>query len=183
MPVELLRQVLTADEMKRVEAAVRAEEDCYLEALERKLRTAADQIAARTGQPLMDAAEIERKVVATSAGGDGPELGGPVLVLDTAKGADGGSTYHVSASYLVPIDEDDPDLAGVSIAVPVTATVEIDGEGAIVGIDVPVDAAAQREARSFTRNLIARGAVSGLAASGPVRRGPGLAHPPTTARN
>ncbi len=31
--------------MERVEAAVRAEEDRYLEALERKLRTAADQIA------------------------------------------------------------------------------------------------------------------------------------------
>ena len=88
-------------------------------------------------------------------------------VLDTAKGADGGSTYHVSASYLVPVDEDDPDLAGVSIEVPVTAAVEIDGEGPIVGIDVPADPAAQREARAFTRNLIARGAVSGLAASGP----------------
>ncbi len=45
VPVELLRQVLTADEMARVEAAVEAEEDRYLEALERKLRTAADQIA------------------------------------------------------------------------------------------------------------------------------------------
>ena len=45
VPVELLRQVLTADEMARVEAAVDAEEDRYLEALERKLRTAADQIA------------------------------------------------------------------------------------------------------------------------------------------
>jgi hypothetical protein len=45
VPLELLRQVLTADEMARVEAAVEAEEDRYLEALERKLRTAADQIA------------------------------------------------------------------------------------------------------------------------------------------
>lgn len=44
--IELLRQVLTPDEMKRVEAAVRAEEDRYLEALERKLRAAAGQIAA-----------------------------------------------------------------------------------------------------------------------------------------
>ena len=127
----------------------------------------------------MDTAEIEHKVLATSAGGNDAQLGGPVRVLDTAEGADGGSTYQVSASHLVPIDEDDPDLTGVSIAVPVTATVEIDGDGAIVGIDVPVDAAAQREARSFTRNLIARGAVSGLAASGPVRRGPGLATRPT----
>ena len=110
-----------------------------------------------------------------SAGGDGPKLGGPVRVLDTAERADGGSTYQISASHLVPIDEDDPDLAGVSIEVPVTAAVEIDGDGAIVGIDVPVDPEAQREARAFTRNLIARGAVSGLAASGPVRRGPGPA--------
>jgi hypothetical protein len=43
--LELLRGALTADEMARVEAAVEAEEDRYLDALERKLRTAADQIA------------------------------------------------------------------------------------------------------------------------------------------
>ena len=45
VPVELLRQVLTPAEMKRVERAVRTEELRYLEALERKLRTAADAIA------------------------------------------------------------------------------------------------------------------------------------------
>jgi hypothetical protein len=45
VPVELLRQTLTKAEMARVEAAVRAEEDRYLEALERKLRATADQIA------------------------------------------------------------------------------------------------------------------------------------------
>jgi hypothetical protein len=50
VPVELLRQVLTAAEMARVEAAVEAEEDRYLEALERKLRTAADQIARERGR-------------------------------------------------------------------------------------------------------------------------------------
>ncbi len=127
----------------------------------------------------MDAAEFEREVLAKSAGGDGPELAGPVRVIDSVKGDAGSSTYNVSASYLVPIDDDDPDLAGVSIQVPVTAAVEVDGEGAIVGIDVPVDPEAQREARAFTRNLIARGAVSGLAASGPVRRGPGPATRPT----
>ena len=127
----------------------------------------------------MDAAEFERKVLATSAGGDGPELAGPVRVLDTVEGDAGGSTYNVSASQLVPIDEDDPDLAGVSIEVPVTAAVEVDGDGAIVGIDVPADPEAQRQARAFSRNLIARGAVSGLAASGPVRRGPGPATRPT----
>jgi hypothetical protein len=124
----------------------------------------------------MDAEEIERSLVERSAGGGGPELAGPVHVLERATGADGGSTYHVSASHLVPVDEDDPDLAGVSIAVPVTADVQVDGDGAIIGIDVPDDPSAQREARAFTRNLIARGAVSGLAQRGPVRRGPG---PPT----
>jgi hypothetical protein len=45
VPVELLRQVLTPAEMKRVEKAIRTEELRYLEALERKLRTAADAIA------------------------------------------------------------------------------------------------------------------------------------------
>jgi hypothetical protein len=126
----------------------------------------------------MDAAEIERSLVETSAAGDGPGLVGPIHILDTAKGVHGGSTYHVSASHLVAVDDDDPDLAGVSIPVPVTVAVEVDGKGAIVGIDVPADPASQREARAFTRNLIANGAVSGLAASGPVRRGPG---PPTRA--
>jgi hypothetical protein len=127
----------------------------------------------------MDAAEIERKVAAGSAAGDGPELSGPVVVLDTAKGAAGGSTYHVSASYLVPVDENDPGLAGVSIAVPVTATVEFDGEGSLVGIDAPTDAEAQQQARAFTRNLIARGEVQGLSTGTRVRRGPGPPARPT----
>ena len=45
VPVELLRQVLTPADMARVERAIRNEELRYLEALERKLRTAADAIA------------------------------------------------------------------------------------------------------------------------------------------
>ncbi len=53
VPVELLRQVLTPADMARVERAIRNEELRYLEALERKLRTAADAIATRTGTRLM----------------------------------------------------------------------------------------------------------------------------------
>jgi hypothetical protein len=45
VPVELLRKVLTPADWARVEQAVRDEELRYLEALERKLRTAADAIA------------------------------------------------------------------------------------------------------------------------------------------
>jgi hypothetical protein len=127
----------------------------------------------------MDTAEFEREVLATSAGSDGPDLSGPVQVLETVEGDAGGSTVQVSASYLVPIDEEDPDLAGVTIPVPVTASVEVDGEGAIVGIDASADPEAEQQARAFTRNLIARGAVSGLASGAPVRRGPGLTTRPT----
>jgi hypothetical protein len=127
----------------------------------------------------MDPAEFEQKVVETSMAGDGPQLAGPVVVLDGAKGAtQGRKTYQVSASYLVAIDKDDPELAGVSIAVPVTAAVETDRKGAVVGIDVPADETAQREARAYTRNLIARGEVRGLTEGHRVRRGPGPpAHP------
>jgi hypothetical protein len=126
----------------------------------------------------MDAGQIERSLVEQSAAGDGPGLVGPVHILETAKGVEGGSTYHVSASHLVAVDDDDPDLAGVSIPVPVTVEVKVDAAGAIVGIDVPADPAAQRQARAFTRNLIANGAVSGLAGTAPatgerVRRAPG----------
>ena len=127
----------------------------------------------------MDDAEFERDVLATSAGGDGPELTGPVQILEKVEGDAGGSSYQVSASYLVPIDDDDPDLAGVTIPVPVTASVEVDGTGAIVGIDAPPDPDAEQQARAFTRNLIARGAVSGLTEWRPVRRGPGLTTRPT----
>lgn len=121
----------------------------------------------------MDPADFERKVVETSIAGDGPELAVPVVILDSAKGIAEGSTSHVSTSYLIPVDEDDPELAGVSIEVPVTATVEIDRDGAVVGIDVPADPEAQRQARAFAHNLIARGEVSGLAVGTRVRRGPG----------
>ena len=124
----------------------------------------------------MDAADFERMIVASSTGGEGPELAGPVVVLDRAEGTEGGSIVRVSASSLIPIDADDPDLAGVSIAVPVTAAIELDGQGEVVGIDVPTDPEAERQAQAFTRNLIARGEVRGLPGSQPARRGP---RPPT----
>jgi hypothetical protein len=124
----------------------------------------------------MDASDFERRVVASSTGGDGPELAGPFVVLDTTEGMEGGSIVRVSASSLVPIEADDPDLAGLSIAVPVTAAVELDPQGEVVGIDVPTDPEAERQAQAFTRNLIARGEVRGLPGAGPVRRGP---RPPT----
>lgn len=122
----------------------------------------------------MDADEIERVLVeprTRAAGGSG--LAGPVSVLAETPRDDGGTTYQVAASRLVDIDDDDPALAGVSIPVPVTAAVEVDGKGSLVGVSVPdVDPTVDREARAYTRNLIASGSVRGLTAAGPVRRGP-----------
>jgi hypothetical protein len=130
----------------------------------------------------MDVAEIEH-VLADRMGMTGGEsdLTGPVHVLETTPNADGGSTYRVSASRLVPVDIDDPDLASVYIPVPVTAAVEVDGHDSVVGVQVTdPDPSADREARAFTRNLIANGEVKGLASGGPVRRGPSRPPPRST---
>lgn len=130
----------------------------------------------------MDVTEIEQ-VLADRKGvaGGGSDLTGPVQVLETTPTADGGETYQVSASRLVPVDDQDPDLASVYIPVPVTAAVEVDDHDSLVGVAVPdPDPSMDREARAFTRNLIANGAVRGLTRSGPVRRGPGGPPPRST---
>ena len=122
----------------------------------------------------MDVTEIEQALAdrAGVAGGDS-DLTGPVQVLETTPTPDGGATYQVSASRLVPVDDQDPDLASVYIPVPVTAEVKVDDHDSVVGVEVPdPDPSTDREARAFTRSLIANGAVRGLTQSGPVRRGP-----------
>ena len=122
----------------------------------------------------MDAGDIERFLVEIRThAARGSALAGPVTVLSEAPRGDGGTTYQIAASRLVDIDDDDPALAGVSIPVPVTAAVEVDGQGSLVGVSVPdADPTADREARAFTRNLVASGCVRGLSGGGPVRRGP-----------
>lgn len=130
----------------------------------------------------MDVAEIEQILAERKgvAGGES-DLTGPVQVLETTTNADGGSTYQVSASRLVPVDTDDPELASVYIPVPVTAAVEVDDHDSVVGVRVPdPDPSMDREARAFTRNLIANGEVKGLGHSGPVRRGPSRPPPRST---
>ena len=86
----------------------------------------------------MDADEIERLLATSntrSVAASG--LAGPVTVLSKATRDGGGATYQVSASRLVAIDDDDPKLAGVSIPVPVSAAVEVDSDGSLVGLTVP----------------------------------------------
>jgi hypothetical protein len=122
----------------------------------------------------MDADEIERLLAKPTTGAKGGSgLAGPVTVTSMAPRDGGGSIYQISASRLVDVDTADPTLAGVSIPVPVTAAVEVDDKGSLVGVSVPdPDPSADREARAFTRNLIANGSVKGLTADGPAQRGP-----------
>lgn len=117
----------------------------------------------------------------TEQAGDGDErLSGPVTVLSTADGEDGGRSYEVSTSMLVPVDENDPALRDVAIPVPVTATVEVDRKGKVVRTAQPVvDPASVLEARAYARNLIQTGAVQGLKPSGRVRRSAGPPVRPT----
>jgi hypothetical protein len=97
---------------------------------------------------------------------------GPFRVLSSADAVGAGTTYEVSATTLVLVDADDPALTGVSIPLPVDATIALDRDGSIVAVSMsPVDPAAVREARAFARSLIDNGAVRGLTppeAAGPV---------------
>ena len=89
VPVELLRQVLTS----RRDGPRRGGGPCRGGSLPRGPRAQAPappRKQSRANVPLADgdgSADVERKVVAKSIGGDGPELAGPFVVLDTAKGA------------------------------------------------------------------------------------------------
>jgi hypothetical protein len=103
-------------------------------------------------------------------------IGGPLRVLSSAAGKGGGTTYQVSASALVPVDADAPALAGISIPLPVDATVAVDRRGSVASVSVtPIDAGAISEARAFARTLIETGAVRGLEASSSA--GPALGPP------
>ena len=129
----------------------------------------------------MDAAEIERLLDApvkrsrtTTKPATSANLTGPVTVLASKTGPEGETRVEIQASRLVPIDPDDPVLADVCIPLPAPATVVIDDAGRLAAVETgPPDEEADRQARAYARNLVANGAVRGLAVtSGPVRRGP-----------
>jgi hypothetical protein len=122
----------------------------------------------------MDAAEIERLLDAPATrAAPSADLTGPVTVLASESRPDGATRVDIQASRLVPVDPDDPALAEVSMPVPMLATVVVDGAGRLEAVETkPLDAEVERQARAFARNLVANGAVRGLAASGRVRRGP-----------
>ena len=122
----------------------------------------------------MDAAEIERLLDAPARrGASTTDLTGPVTVLGSDAGPDGVTRVDISASRLVSVDPDDPVLAEVSIPLPVPATVVVDRAGHLASVEAePPDHEAERQARAYARNLVATGAIRGMAATGRVRRGP-----------
>ena len=78
--------------------------------------------------------------------------------------AEGG--FEVSASRLVPLDSNDPVLADVYVPVPWTGHVSLAADGTAESAP-PVDDDTTREVQAWARNLIASGAVRGIAASAP----------------
>ncbi len=107
-----------------------------------------------------------------------PALIGPIRVVAERRQRSGTTIYQVTARRLVPVDENDPSLQAISIALPGSCELEVGPSGLTRVTLAPADADAVREARAFVRNLIANGAVRGLdAPAGHVRRGPALARP------
>jgi hypothetical protein len=123
----------------------------------------------------MEPAELEAAVLRDAERTD-PSLSEPMQINSVRRKRSGESVYSISATRLVPVDDNDPSLRDVSIAVPVSGEVEVDARGHVARISVPkTDPATINEARAFTRNLIASGAVRGIAPAGErLRRGPGM---------
>jgi hypothetical protein len=100
------------------------------------------------------------------------DIAPPFRLLAAAPEADGNVAVDVSADRLVPVPSDDPALSDVAVRVPITvhARVSPDREVLEATAEEP-DADTVREATAWARNLIATGAVRGVATSAP-RYGP-----------
>ena len=101
-----------------------------------------------------------------------PDVTGPIQVLSVKPEANGAVTGEVSATWLVPLGADDPELADVFIPMPVTASVSMASDGTVKAGAVPEPSAGVvREARAWARSVIANGQVRGVVRSAP-RYGP-----------
>jgi hypothetical protein len=103
--------------------------------------------------------ELKRNLMAAV-----PDADGPVEVLDSASPTTSDDGYEVSASRLVPLGSNETDLADVYVPVPWTGHVSIAADGTVEPAP-PVDEDTTREVQAWARNLIASGAVRGVAAS------------------
>src|SRR6266508_5610910 len=76
------------------------------------------------GATVMKAAELDAELLREAERTE-PALAGPMRVLSARRGASGRTLYSVSARRLVPVDEQDAALHGISIALPVACEVEV----------------------------------------------------------
>lgn len=94
-----------------------------------------------------------------------PNITGPVRVLSVSRSRPDAVRCEITAYRLVALDPADPALRDVCVPVPVSGWVELHADGSQVACSLPQPPPeVVREARLFARDLIARGAVSGLPA-------------------
>jgi len=106
-----------------------------------------------------DSDELQQSLMAAV-----PDADGPVEVLDSASQTAADEGYEVSATRLVPLGSDDPALADVYVPVPWTGHVSLAADGSAESAP-PLDDDTTREVQAWARNLIASGAVRGVAAT------------------
>jgi hypothetical protein len=106
-----------------------------------------------------DSDELQQSLMAAV-----PDADGPVEVLDSASPTASDDGYEVSASRLVPLGSDDSALADVYVPVPWTGHVSLAADGTAASAP-PLDDDTTREVQAWARNLIASGAVRGVAAT------------------
>jgi len=96
-----------------------------------------------------------------------PDAGGPVQVLGSTATPAGATDYEVSASRLIPLDSEEPALAGVFVPLPVTGHVSLAADGTIEAQLPPLDADVAREVQAWARTLIASGSLAGVTSAAP----------------
>ncbi len=103
--------------------------------------------------------ELQRSLMAAV-----PDADGPVEVVDSASPTSSDEGYEVSASRLVPLGSEDSALADVYVPVPWTGHVNLATDDTAESAP-PMDDDITREVQAWARNLIASGAVRGVAAT------------------
>jgi hypothetical protein len=96
-----------------------------------------------------------------------PDISGPVEVLATTTTESGETDFEIAASRLIAVDPDDPRLAAVYVAVPVTGHLRLDPDGMPAAELFDVDPEAVVEARAWAQSLLATGSVADVAPTAP----------------
>lgn len=112
-----------------------------------------DQVLARLAAPSVDPREA---------------IDGPITLLSSTLRPDGGSDWEFSAARLIALDPDDISLRDAFLALPAAGRATVGANGSVEAIELPAPAPDdEAQARAWARNLVAVGAVDGVAPSVP----------------